>query len=289
MPSSETFKQIDSDACFDRLYQILHEYEKEEKVLIAYSGGVDSGLLCDIAWECSGEKMIALLLTGPFIPQHEVDEAMSFARERRFPLLIREYDMLSFPDITENTKRRCAFCKQHMADLLWQVADEYGCSTIIDGVSTSDTAEYRPGIEVSTKAGIKHPFLECDITKAEIRDVARRRGLSLWNKPSSACLASRVPYGTPLTKDLLQLAETSERYLHEHGFSPVRVRIHNDIARIEIAPEQFQALIEMRKEIVSSFRELGILHVTLDMLGHRSGSMDESPPRHAASWREGPR
>ena len=272
----ETFKQTDSDACFERLYQILHEYEKEEKIFIAYSGGVDSSLLCDIAWECIGRKMIALLLTGPFIPEHEVSKAIAFARERDIPLLVYEYDMLSFPDITENTKERCAFCKQHMADLLWQIADEQGCSTIIDGVCTSDTAEYRPGIEVSTKAGIKHPFLECGITKAEIRNFAWRRGLSLWDKPSSACLASRVPYGAPLTKDLLRLIERSEYYLHEHGFLPVRVRIHNDIARIEIAPEQFQALIEMRKEIVSTLRKFGILHVTLDMLGHRSGSMDET-------------
>lgn len=265
-----------SDACLDRLYQILHGYEKDKKVLIAYSGGVDSGLLCDIAWECIGKKMIALLLAGPFISQHEVDQAISFARERAFPLLVREYDILSFPDITENTKKRCAFCKQHMADLLWQVAHEHGCSTVIDGVCVSDTAEYRPGIEVSTKAGIKHPFLECDITKSEIRNLAQRRGLSLWDKSSSACLASRIPYGTPLTKDLLQSVERAECYLHECGFSPARVRIHGDIARIEVTPEQFQRLIEMRKEIVSFFRECGILHVTLDMLGYRSGSMDET-------------
>jgi len=276
MPSFETIKQTDSDACFERLYQILHEYEKGEKILIAYSGGVDSGLLCDIAWERIGEKMIALLLVGPFIPQHEVDEAISFARERAFPLLVREYDMLTFSDITENTKKRCAFCKQHMADLLWQVANEHGCSTVIDGVCVSDTAEYRPGIEASTKAGIKHPYLECAITKSEIRNVAQRRGLSLWDKPSSACLASRIPYGTALTKDLLRLAERSECYLHERGFSPVRVRIHDDIARIEITPEQFQTLIKMRKEIISSFRGFGILHVTLDMIGYRSGSMDET-------------
>jgi uncharacterized protein len=265
-----------SDAYVKRLYQILHEYARDKKVLIAYSGGVDSSLLCDIAWECIGEKMIALLLVGPFIPQHEVDEAISFARERAFPLHILEYDMLSFPDIVENTKKRCAFCKQHMADLLWQVANEYGCSTVIDGVCVSDTAEYRPGIDVSTKAGIKHPFLECDITKSEIRDVAQRRGLSLWDKPSSACLASRIPYGTPLTQDLLRIIERSEWYLHERSFSPARVRIHDDIARIEIAPDQFQRLIEMRKEIVSFFRECGILYVTLDMLGYRSGSMDET-------------
>jgi len=272
----ETFKKKDSDACFERLYQILHEYEKEGKMLIAYSGGVDSALLCDIAWECAQEKMVALLLTGPFIPQYEVDEAISFARKREFPLLVCEYNMLTFSDITKNTKERCAYCKQQMAALLWEIADERGCSTVIDGVCSSDIHEYRPGIEVSTKAGIKHPFLECGITKTEIRNLAQRRGLTLWNKPSAACLASRIPYGTPLTKDLLQLAERTERYLHEHGFSPIRVRIHNDIARIEIAPEQFQKLIEMREEIVSTFREFGMVHITLDLLGYRSGSMDDS-------------
>ena len=257
------------------MHQGMNTWKDDEKVLIAYSGGVDSSLLCDIVWECIQERMIALLLIGPFIPQYEIDKAVLFAQMRKFPLLIREYDLLSFPDVAANTKERCAFCKQHMAELLWQVADEQGCSIIIDGVCVSDTDEYRPGIEVSTKAGIKHPFLEAGITKSEIRALAQSRGLSVWNKPSSACLASRIPYGTLLTKGLLQCIERSELYLHESGFTPVRVRMHGDIARIEVVPEQFHMLIEKRKEILSSFREFGFLYVTLDLLGYRSGSMDE--------------
>jgi uncharacterized protein len=258
------------------MYQAIHKWKEDEKVLIAYSGGVDSSLLCDMVWEHIQERMIAILLIGPFIPQHEIDKAVLFAQKHTFPLLIREYDLLSFPDIAANTKERCAFCKQHMADLLWQVADEQGCTIIIDGVCVSDTHEYRPGIEVSTKAGIQHPYLEAGITKSEIRELAQRRGLSVWNKPSSACLASRIPYGTPLTKKRLQCIERSELYLHESGFSPVRVRIHDNIARIEVVPEQFQMLIMKQKEIVSSLREFGFLYVTLDLLGYRSGSMDEA-------------
>ena len=271
----ESFPRTNSDTSQKLMHQGMNTWKDDEKVLIAYSGGVDSSLLCDIVWECIQERMIALLLIGPFIPQYEIDKAVLFAQMRKFPLLIREYDLLSFPDVAANTKERCAFCKQHMAELLWQVADEQGCSIIIDGVCVSDTDEYRPGIEVSTKAGIKHPFLEAGITKSEIRALAQSRGLSVWNKPSSACLASRIPYGTLLTKGLLQCIERSELYLHESGFTPVRVRMHGDIARIEVVPEQFHMLIEKRKEILSSFREFGFLYVTLDLLGYRSGSMDE--------------
>lgn len=276
MQPFETSIRTNSDTGLKLMYQVINKWEKDEKVLIAYSGGVDSSLLCDIVWECIQERMIALLLIGPFIPQHEIDKAVLFAQKQKFPLLIREYAFLSFPDVTANTKKRCGFCKQHMADLLWQVADEQGCSIIIDGVCVSDTHEYRPGIEVSTKAGIKHPFLEAGITKSEIRALAQKRGLSVWNKPSSACLASRIPYGTILTKKRLECIERSELYLQDSGFAPVRVRMHENIARIEVAYEQFPMLIENRKEIVSTLREFGFLYVTLDLLGYRSGSMDET-------------
>jgi len=272
----ETSPKTHSDTRLKRVYQIIDKWKGDEKVLIAYSGGVDSSLLSDIVWERIQMRMIALLLTGPFIPQYEIDKAVLFAQMRTFPLLIRPYDFLSYPDIAANTKDRCAFCKQHMADLLWQVADEQGCSIIIDGVCASDTDEYRPGIEASTKAGIKHPFLEAGITKSEIRTLAQSRGLSVWDKPSSACLASRIPYGTLLTKKRLKCIERSESYLHDLGFAPVRVRMHGDIARIEVSHEQFQMLIENRKEIISAFREFGFLYVTLDLLGYRSGSMDEA-------------
>ena len=276
MQSFETSTKTERNFGLDILNQVQSELGNNEKVLIAYSGGVDSGLLCDLMWEYIPEQMIALLLIGPFIPQYEIDNAIQFAEKQGFPLLMHEYDMLVFPDIVKNTKERCAFCKQHMASLLWQVAKEQKCSIIIDGVCQSDTDEYRPGIEASTKAGIKHPFLEAGVTKSEIRSMAQKRSLSLWNKPSSACLASRIPYETPLTKKRLQCIEYSEQYLHEHGFSPLRVRLHDDIARIEIVPEQFQMLLEMRTEIISAFREFGFLYITLDVLGYRSGSMDES-------------
>jgi uncharacterized protein len=162
-----------------------------------------------------------------------------------------------------------------MASLLWEVAKEHGCKTIYDGVCVSDSNEYRPGIEASTKAGIEHPFLEVGLTKSEIRSIARTRGLSIWNKPSAACLASRIPYGTPLTKEVLIKVENAELYLSERGFSPLRVRAHNDIARVEISQEQFSALIEIRTEISHIFREFGFTYTTLDMGGYRSGSMDE--------------
>ena len=270
---SDVSATSDSKAALALLHQII---DRPGTVLIAYSGGVDSGLLCDIAWERIGKRMYGLLLTGSFIPQQEIEKAILFARMQGFPLIIRPYNMLAFSDVTKNTKERCKFCKQHMASLLWEVAKVHDCKTIYDGICVSDTSEYRPGIAVSTKAGIEHPFLKAGLTKSEIRSIAQARGLPIWNKPSSACLASRIPYGTPLTKDLLKRVESAESYLSVRGFSPLRVRAHNNIARVEISPEQFEALIEIRTEVNHAFRELGFTYTTLDVAGYRSGSMDES-------------
>ena len=244
-------------------------------MLVAYSGGVDSTLLAVVARDVLGEKTRCVLLDSPVVPRSEAGQALELARELGLGLDIIEVPLMSNPDFRMNPSDRCYFCKKISVVHLRQRADELGLACIADGMNISDTGEHRPGLRASTEEGIVHPFIEAGITKQDIRDIAREMGLPVWQKPSAACLSSRIPYGDAITEGKLRRIEDAETYLASLGIGQVRVRLHGDLARIEVHKEDRDTILEQQSVIAKKLKNLGFTYVTLDIEGYRSGSMDE--------------
>jgi uncharacterized protein len=244
-------------------------------VLVAYSGGVDSTLLAVAASGVLGEKTRCVLLDSPVVPRAAVAQAQEIARGLGLGLDIIEIPLMSNADFRMNPFDRCYYCKKISAVHLKKKAAELGLACIADGTNISDTGEHRPGLRASTEEGILHPFIEAGITKQDIRDIARDLGLPVWQKPSAACLASRIPYGDAITASKLQRIEDAETYLAGLGIGQLRVRLHGDLARIEVHIEDRKKILEQQSAVVRHLRSLGFAYITLDLEGYRSGSMDE--------------
>ena len=244
-------------------------------LLIAFSGGADSSLLAAIAREVLGDRCRALLLESPVVPGAAIRQAQETAADLGIPLEVIPVPLMEEENFLANPADRCYFCKKISARILKERARELGLACVADGTSASDLGEHRPGIRAGSEEGIVHPFVEAGMTKEDIRAVARRRGCVFWNKPSDACLASRIPYGERITAERLRMIEDAEGYLHILGFTQVRVRLHGGIARIEVIPEEMEKLLKERAVIVNAFRSIGFRYVTVDLGGYRTGSMDE--------------
>jgi uncharacterized protein len=178
-------------------------------------------------------------------------------------------------EFRKNSPDRCYVCKKLSARMLRDHADKLGIPNIADGINASDLKEYRPGLKASIEEGIVHPFLSSGVQKTEIRQMAQECGLGIWNKPSSSCLASRIPYGEEITPEKLQMIEKAENFIQDMGFSQLRVRLHGRIARIELMPEELERAIGVRQKIVKALEVFGFSYIALDLKGYRSGSMDE--------------
>lgn len=244
-------------------------------MLIAFSGGVDSTLLAAVAKEILGEKTACVLLDSPVVPRAAVAQAQEIARELHLDLDIISVPLLESSDFTQNPKERCYYCKKISAIHLRKRVAERGLACIGDGINVSDLGEHRPGLRASSEEGIVHPFIEAGITKQDIRDIARDLGLPVWQKPSAACLSSRIPYGDPITVEKLLMIEKAEAYLTGLGIVQLRVRLHGNIARIEVNKEDWEKILNQQPAITRTFRSLGFAYSTLDLEGYRSGSMDE--------------
>lgn len=260
----------------ERVREITQIIQEHSPLLIAYSGGIDSTLLAILARECIGEKsMLCVLVDGPEVPERGRVQAIKQAESYKFPLKIVQGTPFSDSLMQENPPDRCRYCKLGTFDLLKKEADSSGCRYIADGANVSDLGEHRPGIEAFSSCGVIHPFIMAGISKTDIRAIAQDMNLPFWNKPSSACLYSRIPYGEEITEEKLRTIERGEDMLTDIGISQSRVRHHGPIARIEVLPEEMRLIMQERERVLSFFTDLGFSYVTLDLKGYRPGSMDE--------------
>jgi uncharacterized protein len=250
------------------------------KLLVAYSGGVDSAFLADAAHRVLGGQMLAVIADSASLARSQLHDAVAFAQERQIPLHILATSELENPEYARNDSSRCFHCKDELFSKMEEFRSHHGFDCIAYGVNLDDKGDFRPGQEAAKQHHVAAPLVEAGLSKQEIRDLARSSGMRTWDKPASACLSSRIEYGRPVTREALSAIEQGEDALHALGFRQVRVRHHGQIVRIEIAPEELPRALEssMAEQFTQIFKALGFAYVTLDLEGFRSGSMNAVLP-----------
>ncbi len=261
----------------EKLKQHLHLLGR---VLVAYSGGVDSAFLAWAVHRELGENMLAVLADSPSLARSQMSDAVAFAQEQGIPLTIIQTEEMDRPEYRKNDATRCFHCKDELFTVMDQFRSRIAYDTIAYGVNADDQGDYRPGQQAARQHGVAAPLLDAALTKQEIRELARLAGLRVWDKPASACLSSRIEYGRPVTPEALQVVEQGEEALRQMGFRQFRVRHHGDIVRIEIASQELPRALtpEMAVKFTRIFKALGFSYVTLDLEGFRSGSMNAVLP-----------
>lgn len=263
---------------------ILSKYEKLKnllgemgKVLVAFSGGVDSSFLLKVAVDVLGENVLAVIASSETYPEKERDEAVKLAKRLNVRHKVIQTKELENPDFAHNPPERCYFCKMELFSKLKDIAESDGIPHVLDGSNFEDTSDFRPGAKAAEELGVRSPLKEVGLVKQEIRQLSKYVDLPTWNKPSLACLSSRFPYFTEIESESLKQVAQAEEFLKGLGFNQVRVRHHGQIARVEIEPQEFSKIVEKatKEKIINAFKKFGFIYIALDLAGFRSGSMNE--------------
>ncbi|GHU56765.1 adenine nucleotide alpha hydrolase [Bacteroidia bacterium] len=258
----------------DKLESLKNKLSSYGKVCVAYSGGVDSSFLIHVAYLALGDNAMAVMIDSPVLPRRDKADAIAILERLGIPYEVVEENPFESADFVANNQMRCYFCKQNNYTLIKEVAKRNGIQYIADGQNADDAqSAHRPGMKAGQELGVVSPLNECGLTKDDIRKYSKQLGVITWNKPAKACLSSRIPYGTEITRERLATVEAAEEVLLERGMDGCRVRWHGTIARIEAPREYFDTIVNS-PEITEGIKSLGFKYITLDIEGFRSGSMN---------------
>src|SRR5580658_6231 len=266
------------DAKLDRMRAL---FAPMRSLIVAFSGGVDSTFVLKVAHETLGDSVLALTTTSPTMPDEGRDSALAMARLIGARHLLVEANELEIPGYAANPINRCYLCKSNLFTECEAKAAELGIDKIVDGLNLDDLHDYRPGMKAASEKRVRHPLVEAELSKAEIRELSRSLGLPTWDRPASPCLSSRFPYGTEITPEGLRKVAEGEKLLRALGFKVCRVRYHGDVARLELEQSEMARIFapELRKTVEREFQKIGFRFVAIDLKGFRSGSLNEGIAR----------
>jgi uncharacterized protein len=254
-------------------------------VIVAFSGGVDSTFVLKVAHDAISDRVLALTTTSPTMPDEDRESALAMAQVIGARHLVVESNELEIPGYAANPINRCYLCKHNLFTVCEAKAAELGIDEIVDGLNLDDLHDYRPGMQAASEKRVRHPLVEAELTKAEIRELSRAMGLPTWDRPASPCLSSRFPYGTTITPEGLAKVAAGEQLLHSMGFKIARVRFHGEVARLELERSEIARIFapEIRDTVDREFRKIGFRFVAIDLKGFRSGSLNEGVIANPAS------
>lgn len=260
----------------DKLDELKKNISDLKHIIIAFSGGVDSTFLLKVAHDVLGDHVIAVTARSLAFPQRELNEAIAFCQSEGIRHIIVDSEELAIDGFSHNPVNRCYLCKHELFEKILGIAEQYNIEYVAEGSNMDDEGDYRPGLQAVSELHVKSPLRVVNLTKQEIRNYSRQLGLRTWDKQSFACLSSRFPYGEEITERKLGMVDRAEQLLLDMGFHQLRVRIHGELARIEVLPHEFDQIISCREQIVHTFKKYGFQYVTMDLQGYRIGSMNET-------------
>ncbi len=269
------------DAKLDRMRAI---FAPMRSLIVAFSGGVDSTFVLKVAHDAVGDAVLALTTTSPTMPDEDRESALAMAHLIGVRHIVIKSNELEIPGYAANPLNRCYLCKHNLFTVCEAKAAELGIEEIVDGLNLDDLHDYRPGMQAASEKRVRHPLVEAEMTKADVRALSRAMGLPTWDRPASPCLSSRFPYGTEITPEGLAKVAAGEKLLHSMGFAVARVRYHGEVARLELEQDQIARIFEgpLRETIDREFRKIGFRFVAIDLKGFRSGSLNEGLIANAA-------